>query len=533
MDELSIIQDRFTALFRANNDSKVIRKIDGSIRIKGEAPTADDFTNHLKGEYGIGVLPIQYGGTCWFACMDYDKEKTLAERMDIESLYAKIKDLELPLVPCWSKSGGVHLYLFGTEPLNVGTVRLVQEKWKNMLRGFGETEIELFPKQLKLEKGAKGSPISIPYFNYQKGRQYCQIGDRILNIIEFMDFADANKVSNAELIRLAADEDREAPPCIQKMLKMVMGEGSRNQTTYHYGVYAKKAYGDQWKSKIEDFNALRFKRPMEHKEVEDLQASLSRKEYRYKCSDEPMRSLCDSATCLKRQFGITKDEEGYLSISGLPNFTQLKKHMTDPVTWELYIEDQPICLTTEDIMSFKAIQKAILETLNKVVMQVKAHVWAKTLSGLMVNVEIITPPRDATREGVILEVFHEYISKAAKYFDSDGLDPAGWEGLKKKWCPVVKQDKGVAHVFFKGTDWVDFISSRNIKNVTQELPWRALRSLKPVTTTITIGKRTTVFVWGVPMTEELKARAQIYCTSIYSHEDIVELQKTFELPSEF
>ena len=65
------------------------------------------WNQHLKGEKGLGLVPIDENNSCVWGAIDID-EFTL----DLKGLAKKLKKFKLPLVVCRSKSGGAHLFLF-------------------------------------------------------------------------------------------------------------------------------------------------------------------------------------------------------------------------------------------------------------------------------------------------------------------------------------------------------------------------------------------------------------------------------------
>ena len=126
--------------------------------IKGDGPLADQhYKDHLRGEYGLVVCPVDQDGKCKFGVIDvdaYDKERT-------KEIKNKILQMELPLVPLPSKSGGIHLTLFLEEKMEAIMVRKLLNCLREQLDLPKDTEI--FPKQDKIEKGDVGSCINLPY----------------------------------------------------------------------------------------------------------------------------------------------------------------------------------------------------------------------------------------------------------------------------------------------------------------------------------------------------------------------------------
>ena len=100
---------RYFNFTKTNEHGKVIQKYK-----KGDGLLTDQhYKDHLRGEYGLVVCPVDQEGKCKFGVIDvdaYDKEHT-------KEIRKKILQMELPLVPLPSKSGGIHLTLFLEEKI--------------------------------------------------------------------------------------------------------------------------------------------------------------------------------------------------------------------------------------------------------------------------------------------------------------------------------------------------------------------------------------------------------------------------------
>jgi len=104
----------FTGLERAHGVTKVGHsngngtKVQGKSFIKREPVTDELWTKHLQGTDSLGIIPINDDNICRWGCIDIDSYAGF----DHKKLVNKIKNLDLPLVVCRSKSGGAHVFLF-------------------------------------------------------------------------------------------------------------------------------------------------------------------------------------------------------------------------------------------------------------------------------------------------------------------------------------------------------------------------------------------------------------------------------------
>ena len=64
--------------------------------------------DHLKGKGpSLGIIPIMADNTARWGCIDIDTYP-----IDYRKIILTIRKLKLPLIPCRSKSGGLHIFLF-------------------------------------------------------------------------------------------------------------------------------------------------------------------------------------------------------------------------------------------------------------------------------------------------------------------------------------------------------------------------------------------------------------------------------------
>ena len=155
-------------------------KKSGTSYTSSYAHTEDMWKAHLEGTRfevktknktikadSLGLCPIKSDSTCMWGAIDLDDY-----RPDVKELFKKIKSLNVPFIPFKSKSGGIHIYIFLTEPV---PALLLREKLHSIKNIFGDCKPDkIFPvqKNLNLEKGSAGSWINLPYHDYKKSVLY-------------------------------------------------------------------------------------------------------------------------------------------------------------------------------------------------------------------------------------------------------------------------------------------------------------------------------------------------------------------------
>src|SRR5690606_4115987 len=160
------LAERFAALFRGNDRSHgFFYPSNGGMETVKKKITMSDFERHLSGKVGVGVVPIMDDDQCWFGAIDIDAHGDTPD-IELDELEEGIRENDLPLVLCRSKSGGAHLYVFMTEPVAAKTMRKVLSNWAGIL---GHAGVEIFPKQESLpESGGEkqlGNWINLCYFS--------------------------------------------------------------------------------------------------------------------------------------------------------------------------------------------------------------------------------------------------------------------------------------------------------------------------------------------------------------------------------
>jgi len=160
----------------ANNNPK--KKQSRTLEYPGWEIKVSDYFYHLSDYYhnsykdhpgrirGITLPPINSDDKCKYGAIDVDKYK---EDWKLKKIIKQIIDEKLPLVPCFSKSLGLHLYIFSKDWISAYKM---QECLKHFRRKLGLPKTtEKFPKQteLKPEKDERikkvGNGITLPYRN--------------------------------------------------------------------------------------------------------------------------------------------------------------------------------------------------------------------------------------------------------------------------------------------------------------------------------------------------------------------------------
>jgi hypothetical protein len=402
---------RFMQLFRCNERSYGTLKPPkwGGLTVKGHPIPPEAYRAHLEGEIGLGGVPILDDGTCWWAAIDFDTHGPKGRDFNIFELAAKIEKFRYPLILCRSKSGGAHAYVFFAEPTSCAAVRPLLSRWAQVL---GWAEVEIFPKQSNLDPvlGEKELPLgnwlNLPYFNVKQTKRYCVSGGKEASLEYFLELAEGGRY------RLEADQAAHSneyavgPPCIQEMIKNRVDEGNRNNAVFQAAVFLKRFSAEDWKQKLSEFNALALTTPLGHKELRQITGSVNRRDYNYKCREEPCKSLCNREVCRTREFGIT---DGDTRANELPPFDKIEKVIATPIRWVLWIKGQQIELESSALFDFSRVRVAVYEKLNILLPRMKSDEWDVHLREVAERAKI---RHETTLDDVIFQKMCDFVRRA-------------------------------------------------------------------------------------------------------------------------
>lgn len=360
--------------------------------------------DHFAGTTGLGVIPIRDDGTCRWGALDIDIYKEL----DPLPLLQAIEQHKLPLIPCRSKSGGVHVYLFLSEFAPAELVRDKLLEWAGLL---GHGGCEVWPKQteIRADKNDMGNWINMPYFGDE--RKAMDQSGQPLDVYQFIQLVRAKQISAKQLREFSTKQPElieGGPPCLQAILGMGVQSGSRNKVMFALAVYAQKAYGDDWEARLVELNAKYFNPLLPENEMRTIIKSVGRKSYFYTCSQPPLITYCNKSACRKCKFGIGNGDQGS-PVSGT-----LTKVCTEPPIYFLDVEGGGrLELSAEELQTQSKFQLACMKQLNTMPPVVKSETWRDTLLGLFKKLILIDIPKETTHQAVLREHLESFLRNVA------------------------------------------------------------------------------------------------------------------------
>lgn len=429
-------------------------------KVKGRATTelgmyhVKLWTLHLNGNQGLGVVPIQDDGTCWWGAIDVD-----VYPLDLGELERKIHKLGLPLIVIRTKSGGAHLTMFLKEPV---ACKIVRNKLYEFAMALGYGGVEIFPKQTMLASiKDTGNWLNMPYFEHKNTTRYGIFREKQLSAQQFIVLAHKVRVTEQQLLNIEVSlsgDFEDGPPCLQMIAKQGAPEGTRNNTLFAMGVYAKMKFEDDWEHKIEEMNGQYFQPPLKSKEVQNIIKSAGRKDYFYPCNKAPLITFCNKDVCRKRQFGIGQGGEEF----GL-NLGSLLKIATEPPVWIIDIEGIRVQLDTEDLMSQERFRRVCVMSVNKLPPRIKGQDWDKILREKLETVEIVDAPVESRQASRINQYAFQYLMNTPPARVKDEIL------VGRPWY-----DKETDMILFRGNDLIKYLDNNGIKAEARKI-WASLR----------------------------------------------------------
>jgi hypothetical protein len=469
-------------------------------------PTQDLWKKHLEGVRPIGIVPIDENGECVWGSIDIDE-------YDVDLLKV-VRDVEnMPLVPCKSKSGGLHLFLFTTQPVSA---RDMQSTLHSIAASIGRAGSEIFPKQTSIltEKGDIGNWMVMPYYGDTFGGKLknqhgvkktgaemtlqefiSEVQKKILTPAQFEDLA--HKARESKVAPMAGGRGKgkgkqggtsapgpfgDGPPCLQHMSTGGFPEGGRNNALFMLGLYLKKADAANWKSRLEQDNQTFMKPPLTSDEVTQVRKQLERKDYEYTCKNEPMRSHCDKGVCRTRKYGVG-DSGNY------PAITNIRKMNSDPAIWFVSFGDRRLDISTYDLLNYSRFQQVCAEKHSILFSSMKQSDWVIILQDAMVGMEEDVPPDDITSQGIFHEKLEEFLTNRARGTRREDM-------LSGR--PYLNEED--SRHYFRMKDFEDFLKRSGVKDVPRGQLKQSIESLGGKHHQFNVKNKRSINCWSVPDT---------------------------------
>jgi hypothetical protein len=442
-----------------------------------ETATVEKWQAHLEGKQGLGVVPINEDNACRWGAIDIDEYHDGL----LEEIEQKTRDMALPVICIRTKSGGVHITCFISEPIDA---RIVRGKMTEIAAALGYAGIEIYPKQVTLASERDcGNWLNMPYFDAKDTTRFAIYKGKKLSAEKFLQLAAGLTRTPDEFINIkvaAGGDFDDGPPCLQTLSSLKVAVGGRNDALFAMGVYSKMKFGEQWEEPFDGYNSDFFTPPLPSREVQMLVKSLARKTYFYPCNKPPLTQYCNKALCMKREFGI-----GQGCSEPTLNIGKLVKLCTEPPTWIIDVEGARFELETEELMSQAKFAKACMEKINQWPPLVKPAVWQRLVQDRLANIELIEAPEEASPEGRFLWHLEQFCVATANARAREEML------LGKPWT-----DDG--RHYFRSEDLMRYLNQHHFRDITARKAWSLLRQKAGATHKQFQLKGRCVQCWSIP-----------------------------------
>ena len=458
----------------------------GKYKFVHEPRTSATYASHLNGEVSIGVVPINEDNVCIWGALDIDQYP-----LDHTAIIKKLDELDLPLVVCRSKSGGAHLYLFLKDFVDAEKLQL---KLKELASEIGFGGCEVFPKQIKLvlDRGDNGNFLNLPYFNQEEGLRYAIKDDgSAATLDEFLEYAEAAAITEEQLDNLLSKDSTEVdqklkdgPPCLQALLRQGFPQGTRTNGLFNIGVYLRKAYPDDWEKKILEYNQQIMDPPLDLNEVNVVADQVKKKEYQYKCADQPICNFCNKDLCRSRKHGVGGG-------ANTPSIANLRKYDSEPPLWFADVNGSPVELDTEGLQKQPRFQMLCMEQINFMPRTMSKQAWETLINMLlstMLDTEgaVITTSDDTSLRGQFYDLLEEFSTHMQSAMDKEEIL------LRRPWT-----DEEEGRTYFRLKDFEAFLKRSKFFDYRSNKIAQRLREIDGRAEQFRIKGRT-VRCWSVP-----------------------------------
>lgn len=335
---------------------------------------------HLNGSMSIGIAPLQEDGTCCWGAIDIDNYNGR-----LEDIVAAIYKWDLPLLPCYSKSKHLHLFMFFAEPVPAEHVSRILKQYASWFRC--PASVEVFPKQTQTSATNRFySWINMPFFdeaNSENPRKalcadmsYMSTGDAVDRIRDIRRMLDEHE-------QIMQDKPWwEAPPCVASGLCLQhIPRGSRNNWFLALAVFLSLKYkGQTIDEQLLDINTT-MDDPLPEQELRTtVLAGIERKTYFYPCAS--LADFCNKTICRGQRLGINTPSATGLSYGDLTQYVD-GKGGSDSM-WEWDINGQILKFdSTADLLAQRSFRQQCLAQLHIAARTLRDNEWVSILNKAM------------------------------------------------------------------------------------------------------------------------------------------------------
>jgi hypothetical protein len=179
-------------------------------------------------------------------------------------------------------------------------------------------------------------------------------------------------------------------------------------------VYARLSDKQNWEKLVQQYNLDFLKPPLPANEVATIIKQLEKKEYFYKCDDQPIVSFCNKDLCMTRKFGVGPGQRNN-------DLSSLTKINGDPPIWLLNVDGHRVELSTDALISQSLFQKECVSQINKYPVAMNSKAWQARMQMLLDSLTVIEVPPEATLKGAFEDLLTSFCCDRAKGTERDDI----------------------------------------------------------------------------------------------------------------
>ena len=181
-------------------------------------------------------------------------------------------------------------------------------------------------------------------------------------------------------------------------------------------MYAKKKFGENFEEEVHKFHHKYFDDPLRPKEIEKIIKQADKKDWGYKCKDQPMCSLCNKSKCRIRKYGVGDSN----IITDVGNVLQYGDN-EDTIYHVTVNNEQTIVCTIEELYDQHKFRKKCLVKLASMPSIMKREDWDMYITTIVSKAIKVKSEFEMTPEGEFRNVLTRYISNQANALDIDDI----------------------------------------------------------------------------------------------------------------
>ena len=158
---------------------------------------------------------------------------------------------------------------------------------------------------------------------------------------------------------------------MQALAKFGVPKSQRNEVLLDMTKYIKLRYPEEWQDKTLDYNKKFFEpigKGMSYSEVNNVIGSRDKKDYKYRCDQDWLKTYCNREECVKRKLGIGGGIDNELVLGPLSFVT------SSPKIWYLGFNGDEVRLYSKELVKQDLAREAATEQTGKTPPKIKTGI---------------------------------------------------------------------------------------------------------------------------------------------------------------